>query len=159
MKLAQPCPRVNPPSCLVLVSSLSFSSTCPSEGWWEHHPDTCFRAAVSAFIFHCQAQITRPGLCTRRRGKCRVCWSFVNRHTFCERWCEWDEVTNCWSSVAVAEGKGWPEAEGILDCPFLKQVRGEWDSKLQGALTRSSQNRGNRKRLACSQRAELFFYL
>lgn len=148
MKLFQAWPSLNPPVVPVLVSWPSFSSTCPSEGWWEHHPDTCFRAPVSvwAFIFHCQAQITRLGLCTHRRGKCCVCRGFVNRHTFCERWCEWDEVTNYWSCAAVAEGRGWPEAEGILDCPVLKGIRVEWESKFQRAqwaLTRSSQTSGN----------------
>lgn len=132
---AQPWPGLNPlpspPSSLGRLCTLPSLPTCPSAGQWEHHPDTCTTAPtpVRAFIFHCQAQITRLRLCTRRHGKCCVCQGFVNRHTFCERGCEWDEVTNCWSGMAVAEGRGWPEAKGILDCPVLTGVCVEWDSE------------------------------
>lgn len=58
--------------------STPLSSTCLSAGRWEHHPDTCSAAPLSrsAFIFRCRAQITRLRLCTRRRGKCRVCRGF-----------------------------------------------------------------------------------
>lgn len=69
-------------------------STCLSAGRWEHHPDTCSAAPLSrsAFIFPCRARITRLRLCTRRRGKCRVCRAFCKHtHTFLWKtaWMRW----------------------------------------------------------------------
>lgn len=95
-----------PPHAHPVFISSTCLSVCLSVGWWEHHPDTSATAPLSrsAFIFRCRAQITRLRLCTRRRGE--FARGFVNTCTFCERRREWDEVTDCRSCAAAAEGKG-----------------------------------------------------
>lgn len=44
---------------------------------------------------------------------------------------EMELLTGWGGAAAAAEGRGRPEAEGVLDCPFVKEVRGEWDSELR----------------------------
>lgn len=108
-RLAQPWPRINPytpcSALLVIFPSSPVCLTADESIIQTRAPQQRCQSTLSSFIASPRSLGRR--LCTCRHYKCHICWGFVNRHTFCGRWCEWDEVTNCWNSAAAAEGRGW----------------------------------------------------